>query len=440
MESPLVYVLVINWNGLEHLRECFETLLAGTYERCRFLLLDNGSDDDSVVFVRETFGHDDRVEVVELGENLGWSRGNNVGLERAIADGADYALLLNNDTAIAADCIEQLVAMGGEQQDLGAIAPKMMLYDHPDLLNSLGLECSVIGSCGDRGLGRLDGPKWETSEPVVGVCGGAFLVRVTALWKSGLLPTDFDIYLDDLDLSLRMWNAGYDIATCPGAIVHHKFSATMGTGEQYRRKYYLNTRNRMRIPVLNFPIERRGEAMRAFVRGECKALGRASLDGELWKIGVHLRSWASLWSSRAELRSERSTRRADGLLECRFWDLVRKDRLYFEGAEFPEQGWYPPRTIQGRKVQPISRAATVDVAPGPLRVTHANCYPRLGPTEVDVVAAGEHVATLSTLSVEDVELAVPGGSITFRAGRIFDADDTGERADFGGWVAVSTGR
>jgi GT2 family glycosyltransferase len=88
---------------------------------------------------------------------------------------------------------------------------------------------------------------------VIGVCGGGAFLRVEALRRTGLLPSDFDIYLDDLDLSLQIWNAGYEVRSCPESRVRHKFGATMGAGKQYRRKYYLNTRNRLYILSRNFP-------------------------------------------------------------------------------------------------------------------------------------------------------------------------------------------
>ncbi|MCX5771387.1 MAG: glycosyltransferase family 2 protein, partial [Candidatus Hydrogenedentes bacterium] len=173
MRRPLVYVLVINWNGLEHLEECFETLLGGTYGNARFLLIDNGSSDGSVGFVRDRFGGDDRVEVLECGTNLGWAGGNNAGMRRALEAGADYVFLLNNDTATERDAVEKLVEMAESKPAAGALAPKMLMYGCPDILNSVGLECSIIASSWDLGIGRLDGERWNEPRQVIGVCGGA---------------------------------------------------------------------------------------------------------------------------------------------------------------------------------------------------------------------------------------------------------------------------
>lgn len=436
MGEPLVHVLIVNWNGLEHLEECFDSLLAGTYPSARFVLVDNGSTDGSVEFVRERYGDDDRVEILECGSNLGWSGANNLGMERALAAGADYVFLLNNDTATAPDCLRRLADTAEARPEVAALAPKMLLYSDPTILNSVGLECSVIGSCWDLGLGRLDGPKWDTPRPVIGVCGGAFFIRTAALHRTGLLP-DFEIYLDDLDLCLAMWNAGYEIWSCPDAVVRHKFGATMGQGKRARRKYYLNTRNRFRVLLRNYPASSALPVAAALARGEARALGRSLRDGAWWRVGAHLRAWGDAAAYLPAARAERRRRRAQNLEECRFWPLVRKDVLFFPGTEFPERGWYAPRpSPSGEEVRPIGRRAWLDWKGGRLRLTHVNCYPRLGATDLRVQVNGETIAALSTLDAEEARLDIPPGRIDIASNRIFDADETGERADFGGWLRV----
>ena len=436
MASPLVHVLVINWNGREHLEECFDTLLAGTYDNARYVLIDNASDDDSVPFVRERYGADARVEVVECPKNLGWSGGNNVGLQRALDAGADYVLLLNNDTATAPDALDRLVTMAEGNPKIGALAPKMLLYDNPALLNSVGLECSIIGSSWDRGIGRLDVPKWDEPRAVIGVCGGACLLRASALRETGLLPEEFGIYLDDLDLCLRLWNAGYEVRTCPEAVVRHKFSATMAEGKRARRKYYLNTRNRMYLILRNFPLSRWLRVVPALCIGECRAIGRAVLDGEPWRVGAHVRAWGAAMAYLPRAWEARVQHRRAGLSRTRFWHLIRTDRLFFEGTEFPKDGWYAERAVAGIRVRPMSARAHLPAAAGKLRVTIVNCYPRLGSAAVDICLDGEPVVTLETPDQSEQVIEVAGGTLEFVARRVFDADETGERVDIGGWIAV----
>ena len=438
MASPLVHVLVINWNGLEHLQICFKSLLASTYSNVRFVLIDNGSTDGSVAFVRDNFGDDERVQVLRCGENLGWSGGNNVGLRAAQEAGADYVFLLNNDTATAEDAIEKLVAMAEARPEAGALAPKMLLYDCPFIINSMGLVCSVVGASWDVGIGRLDGARFSESNLVAGVCGGACFLRTAVLAKTGLLPEDFEIYMDDLDLCLRIWDAGYEVRTCPDAQVRHKFSATLGHGAWARRKYYLNTRNRFRVIIRNFPLWTWFMVKPAVVVGECRAVGRALLDGEPWRVWAHFRAWFSGAGYLPRGLWEALRRRRAGVRRGRFWQLVLKRPMFCPGAAIPDRGWYGTRVLNGLEVRPMSSQAWEDVPGGRLRVRAVNCYPQLGDVEVRVHRGGTELAFLSTAGEAEVILDSPGGRIDFGAERIFEAEQTGEIMDLGGWISITT--
>lgn len=436
IREPLVHVLIINWNGLEHLDACFRSLLDGARRNVRFVLVDNASTDGSVAYVREHFGEDARVEFLECPANLGWSGGNNAGIERALAAGADYLFLLNNDTATAPGALDCLVDMAEAHPEIGALAPKMVLFDYPDVINSVGLECSIIGAAWDKGAGRLDAPKWNRREKVIGVCGGAMFLRAEALRKTGLLPAEFEIYLDDLDLCLRVWNAGYEIWSCPEAVVRHKFSATFGQGSRAQRKYYLNTRNRFRVVLRNFPL---GQAVRIKLRsieGECRAMGRALIDGEAWRVWAHLKAWGASAAYLPRAWAERSRRRAKGIHHCRFWSMIRQDVLFCPGVELPWQGWYRERPVQGKLLRPMGRHAWIDTPGGRLRVIYGNCYPHLGSMDVRLSVNGSTVAQVNTAAIEQIDIEVPPGRLEFTATGFFDAELTGEIIDIGGWIAV----
>ena len=437
MSNPLVHVLVINWNGKEHLEACFDSLIHQTYANLRIVLVDNASTDDSVDFVRQRYGPDSRVEILECGANLGWSRGNNKGIERALGAGADYVFLLNNDTATAADAVEALVAFAEQHPRAGAIAPKMLLFDHPFLINSVGIACSIIGSAWDEGLGCADGPRWSEAKPVLGVCGGAMFLRAEALRKSGLLPDDFEIYLDDLDLCLRIWDAGFECWSCPSATVRHKFSATMGTPVRARRKYYLNTRNRLRLILRNFPSSRFPPVLFKYAFSEVRSIGRATLNGELWKSAAHAKCWFDAVGYIPKAIAHRRASQKSGQTIGRFWNLIRADARFFPGIPLPVRGWYAPRRVGGTEVRPISCVATADAIAGELSVTHANCYPHLGAAAVELRVNGRLVATLISEGAPRTEcFAVEAGAIELVSRTVFSREATGEPHDIGGWVAL----
>ena len=438
MNEPLLHVLVINWNGREHLRDCFDSLLESRHENVRFVLVDNGSTDGSVAFVRERYGHDRRVEILELGENLGWSGGNNAGIRRALEAGAAYVFLLNNDTRVHAGVFEKTVALAERSPEVGVVAPKMVLFDQPFVLNSVGLLCSRAGASWDIGAGRLDGAEWDGHAPVIGACGGACLIRTGMLARTGLLPEEFVIYLDDLDLCLRAWDAGYEVRPCPEAVVEHKFSASMGEGDRARHKYFLATRNRFLVVLRNFPWHRLVECLPWLALAEAKSLGRAALDGAWWRIAAHARAWVSVCRLLPAVFRERRLRRRNGLESGRFWPFIHREHLFCPGVALPRDGWYRPITAGGRPARPMSAQAWLDTAGGQLRIFHANCYPALGPTCVRLEARGETLAVLSTRGAETTIVEVPAGRVYFVAERIFRAEETGALTEYGGWISVET--
>ena len=441
MSQPLVHVLVINWNGLEHLEACFASLLESSYENVRYVLVDNASGDGSVDYVRSHFGTDPRVEILVCPENLGWSGGNNLGMQRALDAAAKYIFLLNNDTAVEPDTLELLVASAEHWSiespfEVVALAPKMLMFDQPEILNSTGLDCSIIGAAWDRNIGGLDGPARDVEETVIGVCGGAMFLPAEVLRKTGLLPEDFEIYMDDLDLCLRIWSAGFQIWTCPEARVRHKFSASMGQGARARYKYYLNTRNRFRVVLRNFPLSEWTAILPAVLRGEARAVGRALLDSAPWRVFSHVRAWADALAYLPRAWRHRREQRRAGLNSGRFWPLICKSPKFCPAVYFPEDGWYPERKVEGRLLRPMAVRAHLEAAAGHLRVFHGNCYPFDGETRITVSMDGEELGELCSGGLDEVVLEVAAGRLDFHALKIFNADDTGELVDLGGWIAV----
>src|SRR5689334_5394487 len=107
MAHPSCTVIVVNWNGKQYLAGCLGSLRQQTFRQLDVLLVDNGSQDDSVAYVRREFPE---VRILQLPENLGYCRANNLGMEDATRRGSEFVLLLNNDTTIAADCVQQMIA------------------------------------------------------------------------------------------------------------------------------------------------------------------------------------------------------------------------------------------------------------------------------------------------------------------------------------------
>lgn len=113
MESDLVYIIILNWNGWQDTVECVVSCLNLRHDNCRILIVDNGSTDGSETFLRKRFPD---TELIQTGENRGFAGGNNIGISHAMANGADYVWLLNNDTIVDPDSLSELIRVAKKNE------------------------------------------------------------------------------------------------------------------------------------------------------------------------------------------------------------------------------------------------------------------------------------------------------------------------------------
>jgi len=248
MQHPLVYVIVLNWNGREHLEACFSSLLKLNYPNFRLVMVDNGSKDDSVPYVKQNFP---AVHIIELNRNMGFAEGNNVGMRFALESGCKYICLLNNDMEVDRGWLEQLAAFAEGNQNVGVFASKMLYFYNRDFINGMGTCLTKLAMGWDQYDGRLNDDHFSVPQEVIAACGGAFFIRTDALNETGLFDPHYFIYMEDTDLCIRLWQKGYRIVTVPTAIVYHKFSATMQEGSPW--KYHLLLRNRLYFMTKLYP-------------------------------------------------------------------------------------------------------------------------------------------------------------------------------------------
>jgi GT2 family glycosyltransferase len=245
---PLVYIVIINWNGKRHLAACLGSLRRLDYPNFKVLIVDNGSTDGSVEFLRVHFPE---VEVVPVGRNLGFAEGNNVGMRLALRKGARCLALLNNDTEIDRRWLSRLVQRAKSSDSIGIVGSKMMMFRERRVLNSAGSSMNRCGFGWDEGIFTLDGPAWSKPRYCLCVTAGAMLVKREVLEQVGLFDPGYFAYYEDNDLCLRARNAGFKIAYEPGAIVFHKLSGTSGEASQW--KTFLMERSRYRLVLKKYP-------------------------------------------------------------------------------------------------------------------------------------------------------------------------------------------
>jgi len=221
MSDPLASIVIVNWNGRQHLEGCLTAVAAQQGVETETILVDNGSSDDSVRFVRDRFAW---VRIVALGENRGFAGGNNAGVREARGQ---YIVFLNNDTVPEAGWLHALIRGRAEGGDT-ALASSRIVYAHdPRVIDSAGDGLLRWGGA----FKRLHGASTEAasqSREVFGVCGAACVIPKTVFEELGGFDEDFFVSHEDVDLSYRARLLGYSCRYVADAIVRHHGSATLG--------------------------------------------------------------------------------------------------------------------------------------------------------------------------------------------------------------------
>ncbi len=246
--TPLVSVVIVNWNGKHLLGECLDSLAAQQARDVEIIVVDNGSQDGSAEYVQERYP---RVNLVRLPENLGFAGGNNAGIR--IANGR-YIALLNNDTKADPAWLSSLLdAAGSSPQSVGMWASKILSYDNPETFDNVGLLLYPDGL--GRGKGRLerDRGQYDTPGEAFFPSGCAGMYRKEMLDEIGLFDEEFFAYADDVDIGLRARLAGWECRYVPAAVVYHKYSSSSSAYSPF--KAFLVERNRIWVLLKYFPVE-----------------------------------------------------------------------------------------------------------------------------------------------------------------------------------------
>lgn len=239
---PLVAVIVLNWNGKQDTLECLRSLEHNTYAPVRTYVVDNGSSDGSIEELRRAFPPSDRLFYLANECNLGYAGGNNRGIVRALDDGADYVLILNNDTVVDPGMLTTLLGVARREPSVGILGPKVLCEPARHLLYSVGERQSLWFNRRQIAVERPDRADVVQPRDVDYVVGCAMLVSREFIERVGLLNETFFAYYDEVDWCFRGRRAGYRVMVVPVAVVYHKGEASSGKGMNPITAYY-RTRN-----------------------------------------------------------------------------------------------------------------------------------------------------------------------------------------------------
>lgn len=256
MDSPFVAIVILNWNGKAYLEKFLPFIFNTDYNNYQVVVADNGSSDDSVAFLQS---HYPAIRVIRNAVNEGFAKGYNTALQQVQAD---YYVLLNSDVEVSPGWLSPMVKLLESRREIGACQPKLLDYRTRNSFEYAGgaggwLDAFGYPFCKGRIFDHCeeDLGQYNQQEPIFWASGAALFIRAELFHKAGGFDPFFFAHQEEIDLCWRLQLLGYQIFSCPSAVVFHVGGGTLPKGNT--RKVFLNFRNNLIMLSKNFPLEQK---------------------------------------------------------------------------------------------------------------------------------------------------------------------------------------
>jgi GT2 family glycosyltransferase len=247
-----VIVVVLSFNSKKYIKECLDSLVL--QKGVEVVVVEGGSTDGSKEYLRENFN---KLKLIEIKKNLGYAGGNNVGLQYALDNKADYVWIVNPDIVVAPGALEEMTKIMESDDKVAVVAPKIYFaagYEfHKDKYKKkdLGRVIWYAGAENDWdnvfarhfGIDQVDKGQFDKETEVGYASGSSMLLRADVLQKTGLIDERYFLYYEENDLCQRIKSIGYKLMYAPKSIAWHKVGQAAGIGSPFA-DYYI-TRNRL---------------------------------------------------------------------------------------------------------------------------------------------------------------------------------------------------
>lgn len=240
-----VFIILLNYNGYKDTIEAVESLENITYKNYEIVIVDNDSTDNSFEMLKEKLNN--KHHLIPSGKNNGFAFGNNVGIKFALENGADYVLLINNDTTVEEDFLDHLVYSIEKDEKIGISTGLILNYYDKNKIWFDGGELNW-----DKFYGYHINENKLLSEvnlkqrDITFATGCLMLIKSDVINKIGLLPEEYFMYYEDVDFCANLQNNNYKIYYNPKSIIYHKISAASGEAESPFAVEW-NNRNRIKF-------------------------------------------------------------------------------------------------------------------------------------------------------------------------------------------------
>ncbi len=232
-----IAVIILSYNNVDDTLACIQSIAASNAEGLiHIYAVDNGSRPEIVQQLQKEIQKFSTVTLILSEKNLGFAAGMNIGIRKALAGGADYVLILNNDTILNENTILELVKGFALKANVAITVPKILYYDDQSTLWYAGSKKALPYSK-HRGLGQKDKGQFDEVEEIDFATGCAMLIKAGVLKEIGLLDERYFFGMEDREFSIRCLREGYTILYIPTSVVYHKVGLTRNRDVHFDRIY-----------------------------------------------------------------------------------------------------------------------------------------------------------------------------------------------------------
>ena len=241
----MVYIVILTWNGIKYLPKLFTSLgnLVFDENKLKIVVIDSGSTDGSREYLEDL----DNIHLIKLDKNIGFVKGNNLGMQYALDNKAEYVVLLNQDIEVKEDFLDYLVNTAESDKKIGIVQPLMIYYENKEEINSKGNLLHYLGYGYCEGNHEKVTNNEQTKE-IEYASAAAVIYKAEMLKEIGLFDENIFAYHEDSEICLRAKLRGYKIYLEPKSIVYHDYSFPTGKNKE---RYFWMEKNRLYI-ILKF--------------------------------------------------------------------------------------------------------------------------------------------------------------------------------------------
>lgn len=238
-------VIIPSWNGKNLLEDCLNSLLKQSFREFEIILVDNGSTDTSVEFVKEKIP---QVKIISLQKNFGFAKAINEGVKVSTLK---YVVFLNNDTEVDKNWLKSLIDCADSHPEVISVNSKLLNFYDRDIIDGVGILINEVGQARSIGWQEKDKGQYGKEQYIFGATGGASLFNREDFVKVGGFDEKYFMYSEEVDFSFRAQFLKYKSIFCPKAIVYHKHKAT--SGRLPSNTEYWQFRNMTQTIIKDFP-------------------------------------------------------------------------------------------------------------------------------------------------------------------------------------------